>query len=442
MLVRAPRVALAATVLVLTAAAASPVAQAGVVTTRTTVSTKTVKTGVVFSHFRITVKGVWGVQDVYQLSWLIGNPHVRLHSSLLGSYNPANQWIVDHPISHLGVAGGPRGMIAAMTADYSSYKSQSPTQSRVSGLLVQHHNVYRFDSGSPAVGYTPAGGFVIGTPAVRPELIALPGGATATVGAWNPSAATLADVRGDQVGVYTTVGTVVTVPAGYVALELQSAALRQALRGRQAFTNTHGINTREWVAGFRITDPAAASQVADMPVVKTKACPTGVCAAGASVTVPRTGVVVIARESHPAAVGLETVAAEPAPAVPVTISDAGWDQVGDITGGKPQLVRNGVPVTSRPAFVDPWQWDCGGGCWRPALVRSTTGRGWLIVIGRQGGGGMTMPQFAGVLQNLGASQALGFDNNNSAELWRPGHTPITGYGYERLLPTATSLSYN
>src|SRR5690242_3953869 len=127
MLFKAPRAALAAAVL-LTAVLAPAAARAGVITSRTSVSARTVRPGVVFSHFRITVKGVWGVQDVYKLSWTIGDPHVRLHSSLLGSYNPANQWIVDHPISHLGVAGGPRGMIAAMTADFSSYKSQSPTQ--------------------------------------------------------------------------------------------------------------------------------------------------------------------------------------------------------------------------------------------------------------------------------------------------------------------------
>jgi hypothetical protein len=52
-----------------------------------------------------------------------------------------------------------------------------------------------------------------------------------------------------------------------------------------------------------------------------------------------------------------------------------------------------------------------------------------------------MPKFADVLADMGATDAMGFDNNNSAELWRPGHRPITGYGYERLLPTATTLSY-
>jgi hypothetical protein len=52
-----------------------------------------------------------------------------------------------------------------------------------------------------------------------------------------------------------------------------------------------------------------------------------------------------------------------------------------------------------------------------------------------------MPQFAGVLRELGASDAISFDNNNSAELWRPGHQPLSGYRYQRPLSAATTLSY-
>jgi hypothetical protein len=65
----------------------------------------------------------------------------------------------------------------------------------------------------------------------------------------------------------------------------------------------------------------------------------------------------------------------------------------------------------------------------------------MILIGGKSGSGLTMPKFADVLADMGANDAMGFDNNNSAELWRPGHRAITGYGYERLLPTATSLAY-
>ena len=40
-----------------------------------------------------------------------------------------------------------------------------------------------------------------------------------------------------------------------------------------------------------------------------------------------------------------------------------------------------------------------------------------------------------------ANYAIGFDNNGSAEMYRPGHRPYTAYGYERWLPTATTLRY-
>ena len=86
------------------------------------------------------------------------------------------------------------------------------------------------------------------------------------------------------------------------------------------------------------------------------------------------------------------------------------------------LVSGGHAVSSRPDSIDPWQWDCGGGCWRPALVRSGNSA-WMILIGGKGGAGLTMPKFASVLADMGATDAMGFDNNNSAELWRPGHRP-------------------
>jgi hypothetical protein len=65
----------------------------------------------------------------------------------------------------------------------------------------------------------------------------------------------------------------------------------------------------------------------------------------------------------------------------------------------------------------------------------------LILIGARGGSGLTMLSFARVLRQLGAQQAIGFDNNGSAEMYRPGHRPYTAYGYERWLPTATALRY-
>jgi hypothetical protein len=53
-----------------------------------------------------------------------------------------------------------------------------------------------------------------------------------------------------------------------------------------------------------------------------------------------------------------------------------------------------------------------------------------------------MPVFARVLKQLGARQAMGFDNNGSAELYRPTTWVRTAYGYQRDLATATGLFYS
>ena len=131
--------------------AGSATALAGPVTSKVIVSSNTLKPGVLFTHSRITVKGAWGVQNVYKLSWPIGDRHVRLHSSLLGTYDPSSGYIVDHGISHLASVGGPAGMIAAMTGDYSVYEGWSPVTSRTSGMLVQNRQVFRIGDGGPAV---------------------------------------------------------------------------------------------------------------------------------------------------------------------------------------------------------------------------------------------------------------------------------------------------
>jgi hypothetical protein len=430
--------------------ACSATALAGPIRSKVIVSSKTLKPGVVFTHLRITVKGAWGVQNVYKLSWPIGNRHVRLHSSLLGTYNASSGFIVDHGISHLASAGAPAGMIAAMTGDYSVYEGWSPVTSRTSGMLVQNRQVFRIGAGGPAVGYQPDGRFIMGTPMVRPAKIELPGGKDVTVGALNPGPFTLKAIRGDQVAVYTA-GSQLAIPTGYVGLLLQSTALQTDLHGTSTYVNPRGVNKSETVVAFRFTEPTAALRTASMPIVKSSACATNVCQPGEIPVVPKGDVLAVAKSGTPippaktgsnpvAAVALENVAKVPNPAVVTTIDSVGWGSVTDVTGGKPELVSNGSAITARPSFVDPWQWDCGGGCWRPALVRSGN-RGWLIVMGGASGTGLTMPQFAGVLRTLGASDAMGFDNNNSAEMWRPGHRAITGYGYERLLPTATTLSY-
>jgi phosphodiester glycosidase len=419
-------------------------AWAGPVTTKVVISRKTLKPGVSLVHSRITVRGVFGAQEVYKLGWKIGNPHVSLHSSLLGVYDGGSTWITDHQISHLASAGGPAGMVAAMTGDYSIYKSWSPTRSVTSGILLQNRRVFRFGTGSLAVGYKPHGRFIMGHPLLRPMKLDLPG-TSATVGALNPDPAALAaSIKSDQVAAYTRPGQTVTVPASAVGVVLGSDVLATQLRGvRAAYKNVKGLNKPESVVSFRITEPTAQRQPVSMPITAPGTCAANVCQQGESVTIPVGGVLLLARTdtlNHLAADGLQAAAALGTPEVDTAIDDEGWSNVTDITGGKPMLVSGGRAISSRPDSIDPWQWDCGGGCWRPALVRSGSSA-WMILIGGKGGAGLTMRKFADVLADMGATDAMGFDNNNSAELWRPGHRPITGYGYERLLPTATTLSY-
>ncbi len=217
----------------LVALSGTAAAWAGPVTTKVLISRKTLKPGVTLVHSRITVRGVFGAQEVYKLAWKIGNPHVGLHSSLLGPYDDSSTWITDHGISHLASSGGPPGMIAAMTGDYSIYKSWSPTRSITSGILMQNRRVFRFGTGSLAVGYKPDGRFVFGHPILRPMKLEFPGGTSATVGAFNPAPATLAGgaIRSDQVAVYTHAGQTITVPAGAIGVALSSDALATGLRG-------------------------------------------------------------------------------------------------------------------------------------------------------------------------------------------------------------------
>jgi hypothetical protein len=421
-------------------------AWAGPVTTKVLISRKILKPGVTLVHSRITVRGVFGAQEVYKLAWKMGNPHVGLHSSLLGPYDDSSTWITDHPISHLASSGAPAGIVAAMTGDYSIYKSWSPTRSITSGILMQNRKVFRFGTGSLAVGYKPNGRFTFGHPILRPMRLEFPGGTSATVGAFNPAPATLAGgaIRSDQVAVYTHAGQTITVPAGAIGVALSSDALATELRGSQTgFKNAKGVNKPESVVAFRITESTAERRPVSMPIAAPGSCAANVCQPAESVAVPNGGVVLLARTdttSQVAAAGLQAQAALGTPAVNTAIDDAGWGNVSDLTGGKPMLVTAGHAISTRPDSVDSWQWDCGGGCWRPALVRSGSSA-WMILIGGKSGMGLTMPRFASVLADMGATDALGFDNNNSAELWRPGHRPITGYGYERLLPTATTLSY-
>jgi len=396
----------------------------GPITRLRVVSRSTLRPGVVFTHYRASVRGYSRAQEIYRISWAIGDTHVKLGSALLATYHPASQTVDVHPVSSLGA---PAALVAAVNGDYSAYTTR--TAYRNSGMLVKGRTIYNFGWGGPGVGYLPAGDFVIGQPRAQPVKLKLPNRLTATIGAFDALPA-----ASDQVGAYDNAGTVVSVPQGYVAFTINSTAFRTMLRGNRTLRNPTGRNTSEPVAAFAFAEPSAAATTTSLPIA-------GSQQAGAQVTVPTAGAVVVAKVGGIAEVGLSALAASVNPVVDVNGDAKGWGSVSDVMGGKPELVSSGVAISARPTSIDSWQWTCGGGCWRPALMRTTSGRGSLILIGARGGSGLTMLSFARVLRQLGAQQAIGFDSNGSAEMYRPGARPYTAYGYERWLPTATTLRY-
>jgi hypothetical protein len=64
----------------------------------------------------------------------------------------------------------------------------------------------------------------------------------------------------------------------------------------------------------------------------------------------------------------------------------------------------------------------------------------MVVVSGPWGEGLTMPDFGRVLAQLGATNAMGFDANTHAELWRRGGAPIVADGsYEPPVPAITTL---
>ena len=414
----------AAAVFVVSTSAAPATPLPGPITRLRVVSRSALRPGVFFTHYRASVRGYSRAQEIYRISWAIGDTHVKLGSALLGTYHPAQETVDVHPVSSLGA---PAGLLAAINGDYSAYTTRSAY--RNSGMLVKNRRIYNFGWGGPGVGYLPAGDFEIGRPRAQPVKLKLPNRLTATIGAFGALPA-----ASDQVGAYDTGGTVVTVPLGYVAFTIDSTAFRTMLRGDRTLTNRTGRDRPEPVAAFAFAEPSAAATTTSLPIAGTQQ-------AGAQVTVPENGAVLVAKVGGIAEVGLSALAASASPVVDVNGDAKGWGSVSAVMGGKPELVSSGVAISSRPTSIDSWQWTCGGGCWRPALIRTNSGRGSLILIGARGGSGLTMLTFARVLRQLGAQEAIGFDSNGSAEMYRPGVRPYTAYGYERWLPTATTLRY-
>ena len=297
-----------------------------------------------------------------------------------------------HPVSSLGARAG---LLAAINGDYSAYTTRSAY--RNSGMLVKNRKIYNFGWGGPGVGYLPAGDFKIGRPRAQPVKLKLPNRLTATIGAFGALPA-----GSDQVGAYDTAGTVVTVPKGYAAFTVDSTAFRTMLSGNRTLRNRTGSDRSEPVAAFAFAEPSSAGTTTSLPIARQPA-------GGGAGDRARDRHRPCSRRSAASRrwdcrrwqrrrIRWSTSTATP----------KGWSSVSDVMGGKPELVSGGVAISSRPAIVDSWQWTCGGGCWRPALMRTSSGRGSLILIGARGGSGLTMLSFARVLRQLGAEQAIGF----------------------------------
>jgi hypothetical protein len=151
-----------------------------------------------------------------------------------------------------------------------------------------------------------------------------------------------------------------------------------------------------------------------------------------------------------AATGFAAILKEVPASVLVTQPTAAWRSVTDTMGGKPMMVADGKAITRKPADTTDDQWYPEQ--WRPAIATTAGGRAAMVVIGATGWRSQSTKgaQFAQMLQLLGYTNALEFDNRSSTELYRP--TPNDGscvyrgfcrtmyWGWERDIPAATVLS--
>ena len=397
------------------------------------VKVTTLKPGLVQYRYRLVVNddGIRRVQTLYKIAWSYPSTRIALHSAVLGSVS--NGWIRENPISAWASWSRPAGLVAAINGDMFA---DQYWQARPDGLLVHNRTVTDFGWGGPAVGYLANGSMVMGRPWAVPALIKV-GSHSLTVGAWNGK-----PLHNDQIGVYTGVSSV-TVPPGFVGFTLDSTALLNLLHGSQGgYKFPAGSNVTEIVNGFRFSVPGGTHTDASMPFGQVAQCPETACPSGTVVPMPAHGVVVLAKKGSIAAISLGAKLSASAP-IAVAVDDNGWARVTDTMGGKPQLVRNGMPQTLLLSYVDPWQWQYPH--WRPAIVQKGTtakGQGWMVLVGGANAVGIRGSTFARMLVQMGATNAMGFDNNSSAELFRPGVNPITAYGFERQIPAATYLTFN
>ena len=402
--------------------------------------TRTLKPGITLQHLRAKLRS-GTTQDIYKVSWPLGDTHVRLAAEALNQ--PSAQGIIQlGTISGWASQSGAPGLLAALNGDF--FTSVGWSAGHPSGMLVQGRQVEAFGTGDAGVGYEPNGRMIMGNPIVKPAKLLLPGGKTATIQSFDSGSSYLSSILGDQVIVKTIggSGTQPQVPpqfTGYIIGSAQAPSpFANMLRGTDRVTNPSGVGKAETVSGFRFGGGGTVT-TASLPIVP--------ATNPVTLTAGQSLVIAHATAQNPvAATGLTRLATH-SQVVSVTVDAEAWSHVTDVMGGKPQLVKNGK-VEYPTAWQDPpmmsgdgWQWEYPH--WRPALAETKT-RGWLIITGGvHYGNGVYGWNWGKMLVQLGAQNAMGFDNNSSTELYAPGNgTWSFSPGWERPITEATALFYH
>jgi hypothetical protein len=405
------------------------------------VSRRAIAPGVYYTHYRVRVSGVSDVQDVFRVSWLMGDAHVGVHAALMGS-RQANGSVAIRAISQWASLTHPRGLVAAMNGDF--FTPTSPTAARPSGMIVRNRRLIQVGwgghAGVPSVGFAPGGKLVFGRPTALPLRFLLPASHTATIAGFSGL-----PTKPDQVTAYTHSGVVARIPAGYTAVILDSSL--RPVHGHTTYTNTTGSNVRESVSAFTL-NPAGLAPPKRAILID------AVSASARKVTVPRGGAVLLMRTGGLASTGFASDLALATPSVTLTMSPAAWANVTDVISGKPQVVTNGTPLLKKPIYVSRDQWYPEQ--FRPAIATTANGHAWFIMIGSVrgiNGTSLTGVQFAQVLAQLGAKNALQLDNRHSTEIYlkHPSNGMcLSGTGtchtlmphFERSIPEAAYLTYH
>jgi hypothetical protein len=408
----------------------------------------TLAPGVTVSRATVTVAGYRGGRTLTRVSWTLGDRHVALDAVPVAptGYGPAQHSFAEGMVSSYGQL---TAALAGINGDTFCAGCAANGNDILHGLLVHDREIYATGSG-PEVGYLPGGRMVMGPARAVPVMLSLPNGAV-TVAVWNALSIPGRTMYGDQVAVLSRPGARFAIPKSSTALVLTGKVsvygatstvgaefrhmVTMAVPYKDAADTIRGSSGRlEWADAYRI------SQIGGTPVAVAMPAPLGTVS-GTTVTVPTNGVVLVARNATTAAKGLLAAAHH---TVAVTLDDKGWNTATSIVDGKYQMVSNGVAHTRYPGWPDSWPWYCqgiGSGCVR-AVVAETHTQGWLITETATGGNGLTMPDFARVLAQLGATNAMGFDSNSHADFWRKGASPITAFGHEPTTPEATILHYH